>query len=89
MRVLCYKLNWSKALEFRVLWLLKKALPLREEPDNSLSIVNCKVCFHLAHDACIIRPKALNTRSNDFIRRYIERVTSRKRNNHFMSRCEG
>ena len=32
---------------------------------------------------------ALNTRSNDFIRRYIERVTSRKRNNRFGSRCEG
>ena len=32
---------------------------------------------------------ALNTHSNDFIRGYIERVTSRKRKNHFGSCCEG
>ena len=31
---------------------------------------------------------ALNTR-NDFIHRYIECVTSRKRENHFGSHCEG
>ena len=42
--------------------------------------------------ARIISPKlstALNTRNNDFIRPYIERVTSRKRKNRFVSRCEG
>ena len=31
----------------------------------------------------------LNTRSNDFIRRYIERVMSCMRENRFGSRCEG
>ena len=39
-----------------------------------------------------ISPKhgsVFNTRSNDFIRRYIEQVTSRKRQNCFRSRCEG
>ena len=50
-------------------------------------------CFILARYAHIIMPKRgsafwINTR-NDFIPRYIERVTSRKRNNHFGSRCEG
>ena len=66
-------LKW-KAFEFRVLWFLKKALPSREEPDISLSMVNSKARLHLlytrAHYACNISPKrgsALNTR-NDFIR---------------------
>ena len=36
----------QKPLEFRVLWLLKKALPSREEPDISLSIVNSKARLH-------------------------------------------
>ena len=60
-----------------------------EEPDISLSIMNSKARLHPARYARIIRPErgsALNTRSNDFIRTYIERVTSRKR---FVSRCEG
>ena len=30
----------DKTLEFRVLWLLKKALPSKEEPDISLSVMN-------------------------------------------------
>ena len=34
-------LKW-KVLEFRVLWLFKKALSSREEPDSSLPIVNGK-----------------------------------------------
>jgi len=41
--------------------------------------MNSKAHIHLARYARIISPKrgsALNTRSNDFIRRYIERVTS-------------
>ena len=45
----------------------------------------------LAHYACNISPKhgsVLNAH-NDFICRYIERVTSRKRKNCFGSRCEG
>ena len=53
--------------------------------------MNSKARFHLAH-ACIVSPKrgsALNTRRNDFIRKYIERVTSRKRKNRFGSRCDG
>ena len=33
-------------LEFRVLWLLKKPLLSREEPDISLSVVNSKARFH-------------------------------------------
>ena len=71
---------------------LKKLYPLREEPDISSSIMNNKPCFHLAHYARIISLKyssALNTRSNDFIHTYIERVMSCKRKNRFMSRCEG
>ena len=61
------------------MWFLKKALPSREEPDISLSIVNSKARLYLlifAHYARIISLKrgiALNTCSNDFIRRYIER----------------
>ena len=35
------------------------------------------------------RCSAPNTHSNDFIRRYNERVTSRKRKNRFVSHCEG
>ena len=57
---------------------LKKALPSREEPDISSSIVNSEARFHLlyihVHYAGNISPKhgsALNTHSNDFIRRYI------------------
>ena len=71
------------------LWYLTKALPSREEPDISLSIMNS---FHLTCYARIISPKhgsTLNTHSNDFIHTYIECVTSRKRKNHFVSRCEG
>ena len=48
--------------------------------------------FILMLYACIIclkRVSTLNTRSNDFICTYIEHVTSRKRRNRFVSRCEG
>ena len=78
----------EESLRVQSLWLVKKALPSREEPDISLSIMNSKIRFHLAHYTIISRKRgsALNTRSNDFIRMYIERVTSRKR---FVSRCEG
>ena len=31
------------------MWLLKKALPSREEPDISLSVVNSKACLHLLY----------------------------------------
>ena len=41
-------LKW-KALEFRVLWFLKKALPSREEPDISLSMMNSKARLHLLY----------------------------------------
>ena len=85
MRVLCCKLTWSKALEFRVMWLLKN----KEEADISLSIINSKHVFTSHVYVRGIRPRALNTCSNDFICRYIERVTSCKRKNRFGSRCEG
>ena len=55
------------------------------EPDIGLSIVNSKVrltSFILPHYASSISPNhsnALNTRSNDVIRGYIECVTSRTR----------
>ena len=54
--------------------------------------MNSKTRFHLARYARIISLKPgseLNTRSIDFIRTYIERVTSRKLSNRFVSRCEG
>ena len=38
-----------KALKFKDLWLLKKALPSREEPDISLSTVNSKARLHLLY----------------------------------------
>ena len=81
-----------ESLRVKSLWLLIKALPSREEPDISLSIMNSKAAFTLTLYAHIISLKCgstLNTRSNDFIRTYIERVTSRKRKNRFVSRCEG
>ena len=40
-------------------------------------------------DGLVVATSALNTRSNNFICTYIERVTSRNRTNHFASRCEG
>ena len=70
-----------ESLRVQSLWLLKKGLSSREESDISLSIVNSKACFHLARYAHIIslkRSRELNTLSNDFIRMYIERVTSHK-----------
>ena len=79
-------------LRVQSLWLLKKALPSRGEPDISLSVVNRRHAFILTLYACIISPKCgsvLNTRSNNFIRMYIEHVTLLKRKNHFMSRYEG
>ena len=57
------QIDLKKALEFRVLWLLKKEFPSREEPDISLSIMNSNTRFHLARYA---RISTLNTRSNDF-----------------------
>ena len=58
----------------------------------SLSIMNSKHASILMLNARIISPKrgsVLNTRSNDFIRRYIEHVMPRTRKNHFRSCCEG
>ena len=58
----------EKALEFRVLWLLKKALPSSEEPDISSSIVNSKAAFILIYNTRIVSLKhgsVLNTCSND------------------------
>ena len=77
-----------ESLRVQSLWLLKKALPSREEADISLSILNSILTLYVL----IISPKhgsVLNTRSNDFIHTYIEYVTSCKRKNHFVSRCEG
>ena len=84
-------------VEFRVLWFLKRALPSREEPGISLSIENSRATlspaiYLLTDYACIISSKCgsvFNTHSNDFVRKHIERVTSRKRGNRFWSRCEG
>ena len=75
-----------ESLRVQSLWLLKKALPSREEPNISVSIVNSKhtVALMLLYSRFtrVISPKCgsvLNTRSNDFIRSsMIERVTSRK-----------
>ena len=84
-----------ESLRVQSLWLLKKGLSSREESDISLSIINSKACFHLACKAHIISLKhsrALNTLIAMIlysIRMYIERVTSHKRKNHFVSRCEG
>ena len=58
-----------KALEFRVLWFLKKASPSREEPDISLSIVNSEARLHLlytfilAHYARVISARSAVARS--------------------------
>ena len=60
-----------ESLRIQSLWLLKKALPSREEPDISISTLNSKHAFILTLYMCIISPKrssALNTRDNDFIR---------------------
>ena len=68
-----------ESLRVRSLWFLKKALPSKEEPNISLSIVNSKARFYThALRASPKRGSALNTRTNDFIRKYIERVMSRK-----------
>ena len=75
------------------------SLPSKEEPDISLSSMNSKARFHLTslHAFISLRytynisPKhgsTLNTCSNDFIHKYIEHVTSHKRENRFMSCCE-
>ena len=82
-----------KSLRVQSSWLFNKALSSREEPDISLSIVNSKACF-FTHALCVYdislkRGSVLNTHSNDFIRRYIEHVTSCMRKNRFRSRCEG
>ena len=79
-----------ESLRVQNLWLLKKALPSREDPDMSLSIL--KIARHANALCAIISPKCgstLNTRRNDFIRTYIERTTSHKRKNRFVSHCEG
>ena len=59
----------EKALEFRVLWFLKKALPSGEEPDISLSIRNRKARALYVRNISPKRGSALNIR-NDFIRIY-------------------
>ena len=60
-RILCCK---EKALEFRVLWLLKKDLPSREEPDISLSILNSKACLHLLYTRITVVGGCLFTQSH-------------------------
>ena len=64
-------LSEVESLRIQRLWLLKKALPSREELDISLSILNSKDAFKLTLYARIISPRrgsALNTRSNNFLR---------------------
>ena len=63
MRFCAANLPEVESLRVQFLWLLKKALPSREEPDISLSFVNSQARFHLAAlRAYIISPSALNTR---------------------------
>ena len=57
-----------ESLRVQSLWLLKIALPSREETDFSLALVNSKARLILGHYARSISLKhgsALNTRSND------------------------
>ena len=67
------------------MWFLRKALPTRKQPDIRLSIVSSKhafTCFILTcyvRNISLNRSSPLNTRSNDFLRRYIERVMSHMR----------
>ena len=42
----CFVLPEVESLRVKSLWLLKKALPSREEPDISLSIMNSKARFY-------------------------------------------
>ena len=42
-------LSEVESLRVQSLWLLKKALPSREEPDISLSILNSKAGFCFTH----------------------------------------
>ena len=81
-----------ESLRVQSLWLLKKTLPSREEPDISLSIVNSKARFIPMLYAHIISPKhisTLNTCSSDFICKNTEFAMSRKRQNRYRSHCEG
>jgi len=75
----------QKALEFRVLWLLKK---LYSQVRSQTSVYQSWIakhsltCYILACYAHFIGQKcgsALNTCSSDFIRRYIEHMASLKR----------
>ena len=50
-----------EALEFRVLWFPKKALPPREEPDISLSTVNSRAHSILVRYMRNISPKQERT----------------------------
>ena len=51
--MICSSKVTAPALEFLVLWLLKKALPSREEPDISLSIVNSKAHIHQLYTSAL------------------------------------
>ena len=69
----------QKAFEFTVLWLLKKKFTLkggaRHQFINREQQGTPSPALYLVHYMCNISPKhgsALNRRSNDFIRRYIE-----------------
>ena len=80
-----------ESLRVQSLWLLKEALPSREESDISLSIINSKAHLHQLCTCACISPNhgsTLNTCSNDFICRYNEHVTSSKWGNHLRSCCE-
>ena len=45
----CFYIIWSRSLRVKSLWLLIKALPSKEEPDISLSIVNSSYDSLLSH----------------------------------------
>ena len=57
-----------ESLRVQSLWLLKIALPSREETDISLAIVNRKerlILGHYTHSIFLKHGSALNTHSND------------------------
>ena len=89
-----FVLQIHKALELRILWLLKNNFTLKGGARHQFINKAAFTSPHLTspHLTCVISPQrgsVLNTRSNDFICTYIEHVTSHKWKNRFVSRYEG
>ena len=66
MRFCAANLPEVESLRVQFLWLLKKALPSREESDISLSFVNSKARFHLA----ALPARARSIHAKNFMRVY-------------------